>query len=141
MVNIRKIIKEEINDFDWASELKPSNTEKLIDLINKTLDRLPILYTDRKDEFSYGWINQVRLALQFMKDDETDKTMIGPAFLYELTTMVIRSLDTIRMTVTNLPKDTDEFLKYSNTYEEAREKIEDVKDHLDVNLNTNSINL
>ena len=28
-----------------------------------------------------------------------------------------------------------------DVYEDAREKIEEVKDHLDVNLNTNSINL
>ena len=146
-MDIRKIIKEEIDDFDWVNELKPSNTEKLIDLINKTLDRLPLLYTDRKDEFSYGWVKQVRSELIFINYGRANngenylKTMIGAVFLWKLIEIVNESLDIIKMTVTNLPKDTDEFLKYSNTYEKAREKIENVKDHLEMYLNTNSINL
>jgi len=125
----------ESEDFDWMKELTTSNTENLIDLMDKTLDRLPILYRDREDEFSYGWINQVRSSLQFIKDDKTDKTMVGPTFLYELIIMVIRSLDTIKMTVSGTKEYPDD------VYEDAREKIEEVKDHLDVNLNTNSINL
>jgi hypothetical protein len=140
MVNIRKIIKEEMDDFNWASELSPSNTEKLIDLMNKTLERLPILYRDREDEFSYGWINQVRAALQFTLDHEAkNRTMIGHVSLWQLTIMVIRSLDTIKMTVSGK---SNLFKEYpDNMYQDAREKIEEVKDHLDVNLNTNSINL
>jgi hypothetical protein len=124
------------SEFDWASEMKASNTEKFIDLLNKTLERLPILYRDREDEFSYGWINQVRAALQFTVDHEAkNQTMIGHVSLWQLTVMVIRSLDTIKMTVSGVKEYPDDM------YEDAREKIEEVKDHLDVNLNTNSINL
>jgi hypothetical protein len=118
------------------TKLKPSNTENFIDLLNKTLDRLPILYRDRKDEFSYGWITQVRAAIQFTLDKEAKhQTHIGHTTLWQLSLMVIRSLDIIKKTLTGQKEYPDDM------YEDAREKIEEVKDHLDVNLNTNSINL
>lgn len=137
-MDLRKIIKEEINDFDWATELKASNTEKFIDLLNKTLDRLPILYRDVEDEFSYGWINQVRSAISFTLDKESkEQTFIGHTSLWQLSMMVIRSLDEIKRTVT---KQSNVHIDNTTMYQDARERIEDVKDHLDVNLNTNSIN-
>jgi len=129
---IKKILKE--NDFDWM-ELKPSNTEKFIDLLDKILDRLPTQYRDRGDEFSYGWINQVKSTIHFtLEKGDKDQTMIGHTSLWQLSMMVIRSLNTIKMTVTGRKEYPD------HEYEDAREKIEEVKDHLDYNLNTNSIN-
>jgi hypothetical protein len=135
-MDIRKIIKEELSDFEWASELKPSNTEKFIDLLDKILDRLPILYRDREDEFSYGWITQVRSNIHMTLDDESkNQTFIGHVSLWQLSMMVIRCLDEIKTTLTGRKEYPD------HVYQDAREKIEEVKDHLDVNLNTNSINL
>ena len=133
-MDIKKIIKEEMDDFDWVKKLKTSNTDNFIDLINNTLERLPTSYSDRGNELSYEWINEIRLNIQSMLSHEArQQTFIGHLSLWTMLVQTIRNLDRIKRIISK-PSQPEIYThhRFNDTdYEEEREKLEGIKDHLD----------
>jgi hypothetical protein len=94
-MNIRRIIKEEIDSFDWVGEIEPSNIEVIkhildnsdYEVLPKFLNRFPIMYYGkhltafRADEDIDGWMKTMEKDMDDVVGDKYEDAYME---LYEL---------------------------------------------------------
>ena len=88
---IKKILKEEINDFDWVSEIKPmkpemeflkDNFDNLVEVIKGDeiyyvdSERKPLFMYEQDEENGYVWVSYGRIWSVLVKDFNLKRTEI-----------------------------------------------------------------